>query len=139
MYKKNNLLWFAGDLWIDNVNDQIYFYDGVGDPVLAGPVYTKQQGVSGWVIESIRDTTDRARTIASLYIGDSNSGTTRVAVSSNVEFEPAVGYRIDGITGNVKKGINIIDKDNFIYEGTVDSESLLTQRQKLQQIVWHNR
>tara|TARA_B100002019_G_C21272635_1_gene603279 strand:- start:2092 stop:3915 length:1824 start_codon:yes stop_codon:yes gene_type:complete len=115
----------AGDLWIDNVNDQIYFYDGVGDPVLAGPVYTKQQGVSGWVIESIRDTTDRARTIASLYIGDSNSGTTRVAVSSNVEFEPAVGYRIDGITGNVKKGINIIDKDNFIYEGTVDSAKSL--------------
>lgn len=110
----------AGDLWIDNVKDQLYFYDGT-DLTLAGPVYTKEQGVSGWKIETIRDTTDRSRTIASLYVGTGTGGTNRVAVTSNVEFEPAVGYAIDGITGNVKKGINIIDKDNFIYEGTADS------------------
>ena len=115
----------AGDLWIDNVNDQLYFFDGVGDPILAGPVYNKSQGVSGWKIESIRDTTDRERTIASLYVGNSAGGTTRVAVTSNVEFEPALGYRIDGITGNVKKGINIIEKDSFIYEGTADAAKSL--------------
>lgn len=110
----------AGDLWIDNVKDQLYFYDGT-DLTLAGPVYTKEQGVSGWKIETVRDTTDRSRTIASLYVGTGTGGTARVAVTSNVEFEPAVGYAIEGITGNVKKGINIIDKDNFIYEGTADS------------------
>ena len=96
----------AGDLWINNVKDQLYFYDGT-DLTLAGPVYTKEQGVSGWQIETVRDTTDRSRTIASLYVGTGTGGTARVAVTSNVEFEPAVGYRIDGITGNVKKGINM--------------------------------
>ena len=40
---------------------------------------------------------------------------------SNVEFTPAVGYTINGNSGNIKKGINIIDKDNFILEGTADA------------------
>ena len=51
-----------------------------------------------------------------MYLGNGTDGTTpRVAVISNVEFTP-VGYTING-TGNIKKGINIIDKDNFILEG----------------------
>ena len=37
----------------------------------------------------------------------------------------AVGYGITGITGNIKKGINIIDKDNFIFEGTADAAKAL--------------
>ena len=56
-----------------------------------------------------------------MYLGNGTDGTTsRVAVISNVEFTP-VGYTINGITGNIKKGINIIDKDNFILEGTSDA------------------
>ena len=39
----------AGDLWIDNVNDQIYFYDGVGDPVLAGPCLHKTTRCVSWL------------------------------------------------------------------------------------------
>jgi len=116
----------AGDLWIDNLNDQIYFYDGEGTPVLAGPLYTKDQGLTGFKVETLRDVQDRTRTVASLYIGNASTGTERVAVISNLEFTPAVGFEIAGITGNIKKGINIVSSD-FIYEGTADiAKALLT-------------
>ena len=115
----------AGDLWMDNVNNQLYFYDGT-DLTLAGPIYKTGQGETGFRIESVLDTQDRSRTLASLYLGNGTDGTTsRVAVISNVEFTPAVGYTINGITGNIKKGINIIDKDNFIFEGTSDAAKAL--------------
>ena len=110
----------AGDLWIDNVKNQLHFYDGV-TRTLVGPIYTEEQGLSGFQVETIRDTTDRARTLVSLYAGNGQGGSSRVATISNVEFTPAIGYTIDGITGNIKKGINIIDKDNFIYEGVADT------------------
>ena len=115
----------AGDLWMDNVNHQLYYYDGT-DLTLAGPIYKTGQGETGFRIESVLDTQDRSRTLASLYLGNGTDGTTsRVAVISNVEFTPAVGYTINGITGNIKKGINIIDKDNFILEGTSDAAKAL--------------
>ena len=115
----------AGDLWIDNVNNQLYFFDGT-DLTLAGPVYKAGQGETGFRIESILDTQDRSRTLASLYLGNGTDGSTeRAAVISNVEFTPAVGYTIAGITGNIKKGINVIDKTNFLFEGTADAAKAL--------------
>ena len=115
----------AGDLWMDNVNNQLYFFDGT-DLTLAGPVYKAGQGETGFRIESVLDTQDRSRTLASLYLGNGTNGTTeRAAVISNVEFTPAVGYTIDGITGNIKKGINVIDKTNFLFEGTADAAKAL--------------
>jgi hypothetical protein len=115
----------AGDLWMDNVNNQLYFFDGT-DLTLAGPVYKAGQGETGFRIESVLDTQDRSRTLASLYLGNGTNGTTeRAAVISNVEFTPAVGYAIAGITGNIKKGINVIDKTNFLFEGTADAAKSL--------------
>lgn len=115
----------AGDLWMDNVNNQLYFYDG-SDLTLAGPIYKAGQGETGFRIESVLDTQDRSRTLASLYLGNGTNGSTsRVAVISDVEFTPAVGYTINGITGNIKKGINIIDKENFLFEGTADAAKAL--------------
>jgi hypothetical protein len=112
---------------MDNVNNQLYFFDGT-DLTLAGPIYKAGQGETGFRIESILDTQDRSRTLASLYLGNGTNGSTeRVAVISNVEFTPAVGYTITGITGNIKKGINIIDKENFIYEGTADAAKALVK------------
>lgn len=115
----------AGDLWMDNVNNQLYFFDGT-DLSLAGPIYKAGQGETGFRIESVLDTQDRSRTLASLYLGNGTDGTTsRAAVISNVEFTPAVGQAIAGITGNVKKGINIIEKDSFLFEGTADAAKAL--------------
>ena len=39
----------AGDLWIDNLNNQLYFFDG-STIELAGPLYTKDQKKSGFEV-----------------------------------------------------------------------------------------
>ena len=112
----------AGDLWINSFTKQLSFYDGTTS-YLAGPGYTKQQGKSGWVTETVLDTLSRYRTILSLYIGtpETLAGTgTRVAVVSNLEFTPASGTSIPGLIGPVKKGINLIEPNTFIFRGTSD-------------------
>ena len=106
----------AGDLWINNNEDQLYFFDGIGVPTLAGPAYSSQQGKSGFIIVSRLDTQSRNRTCADLYVGG-----TLMAVMSAIEFTPATA--ITGITGNVKKGINVIDTNSstgFTYQGVAD-------------------
>ena len=106
----------AGDLWINNNTDQIYFFDGTDDPVLAGPVYSKQQGKSGFEIVSRLDTQSRERTCADLYVGG-----TLMAIMSNITFTP--GTAIAGFTGDVKKGINVLDTDpatGFTLQGVAD-------------------
>ena len=106
----------AGDLWINNNEDRLYFFDGTGNPTLAGPAYSSQQGKSGFIIVSRLDTQSRNRTCADLYVAG-----TLMAVMSAIEFTPATA--IAGITGNVKKGINVIDTDSstgFTYQGVAD-------------------
>ena len=72
----------------------MYFFDGTDDPVLAGPVYSKQQGKSGFEIVSRLDTQSRERTCADLYIGG-----TLMAIMSIITFTP--GTAITGLTGDV--------------------------------------
>ena len=115
----------AGDMWIDNLNDQVYAYDGT-DTILIGPDYTKTQGVSGFQIGSILDSQSRSRTVAYLYIGG-----TMVGLFSNIEFTPIYSQRIDGLVtatnpnGVIYQGFNIIDKTNFKYRGIADSANAL--------------
>ena len=58
----------AGDLWIDNLNNQVYAFDG-SDLMLMGPQYTESQGKSGFEIGSILDSQSRSRTVTYLYSG----------------------------------------------------------------------
>ena len=117
----------AGDLWIDNLNRQVYAYDGgnLGD-ILIGPSYTEQQGVSGFKIESILDEQSRSRTVAVLYIGGTAAG-----YFSNIQFTPTYSQRIEGLitatnpNGTIFPGFNIIDKANFKYRGIADAANAL--------------
>ena len=72
----------AGDLWIDSLNNQVYAYDG-SDTILMGPIYTDSQGISGFQIADILDSTSRPRTVAKLLIGG-----TLVGIFSKVQFTP---------------------------------------------------
>ena len=45
----------AGDLWIDSSASQLYFFDGT-NLRLAGPVFSKQSGTSGFQVASVLDT-----------------------------------------------------------------------------------
>lgn len=115
----------AGDLWIDNLNNQVYAFDGT-DLMLMGPQYTVTQGKSGFEIGSILDSQSRSRTVAYLYVGGTLS-----AVISNIEFTPIYAQRILGLVtatnpnGIIKVGMNIIDTGNFKFRGTADSANSL--------------
>ena len=115
----------AGDLWIDNLNNQVYAFDGT-DLMLMGPQYTVTQGKSGFEIGSILDSQSRSRTVANLYVGGTLS-----AVISSIEFTPQYAQRILGLVtaanpnGIIKVGMNIIDTANFKFRGTADSANAL--------------
>ena len=115
----------AGDLWIDNLNNQVYAFDGT-DLMLMGPSYTETQGKSGFEIGSILDSQSRSRTVAYLYVGGILS-----AVISNIEFTPIYAQRILGLVtasnpnGIIRVGMNIIDTANFKFRGIADSANAL--------------
>ena len=115
----------AGDLWIDNLNNQVYAFDGT-DLMLMGPQYTVTQGKSGFEIGSILDSQSRSRTVAYLYVGGTLS-----AVISSIEFTPQYAQRVLGLVtasnpnGIIKVGMNIIDTANFKFRGIADSANAL--------------
>ena len=122
----------AGDLWIDNLNKQFYFYDGT-DLVLVGPPYNSFQGTTGFKVDSILDNQSRSRAVAKLFVGG-ESDENLVAVISNVQFTPTYSQRILGLVtddnpnGIIKEGFNIIDTTNFKFYGTATaSESLVDE------------
>jgi hypothetical protein len=57
----------TGDLWIDNVREQLYFNDGIAT-LLAGPIYTAAQGVSGFTVEDHLDTNQISHTVVLLWL-----------------------------------------------------------------------
>ena len=88
-----------GDIWINSSTQQMYFNDGSAN-VLAGPLYTAQQGVSGFQVKNILDTNNITRTILELYVGQ-----ILIGIFSTATFVP-----LNDIPGyspnNVKVGFN---------------------------------
>ena len=103
----------AGDLWINNESNQIYFFDGT-DTTLAGPIYNQFQGRSGPEVVTVLDNTGTSRTIVKYWIGN-----TLVGLWSKIPFTPQNVDTIPGFTGNVVKGFNVVD-DDFIFAGTAE-------------------
>ena len=109
----------AGDLWIDTTRQQLYFFDGTGNPILAGPVYTKEQQKSGFECISVLDTQNQTRTVVMFYVQGQVAG-----AYSNVVFTPAVSDREqltafvtnDNPSATLQKGFNAVD-DTFKYVG----------------------
>lgn len=112
----------AGDIWIDNAEDKLYFFDGT-DLVLVGPQYSAAQGVSGFEIDTIRDRSSVDHTLVKLWVGNS-----LVALISDDEYVPTAPEQTRlNISGNIRRGINIIDQDNFRLYGVADAaNSLIT-------------
>jgi hypothetical protein len=112
----------AGDIWINNAEDKLYFFDGT-DLVLVGPQYSAVQGVSGFEVDTIRDRSSVDHTLVKLWVGNS-----LVALISDEEYVPTAQEQTRlNITGNIRRGINVIDQDNFRLYGVADSaNSLIT-------------
>ncbi|OUW95220.1 MAG: hypothetical protein CBD88_04625 [Flavobacteriales bacterium TMED228] len=116
----------AGDLWINNLTNQVYAFDGT-DTILIGPQYSVAQKKSGFEIGTIIDNTSKSQTVANLYVG----GILK-AVVSDVQFTPAYEQRIlelvtaENTAGIIYEGFNIIDVDGFRWRGVANSAAGLT-------------
>jgi len=125
-----------GNLWIDNENRQLYFYDGnvEGEYTLVGPLYTRFQGKSGWETVSVIDTTERSQTILLLYIGGR-----LFAAFTDATFRLAAGQKIAGYPDDpndtifprrqlFEKGFNLVDS-SIGFGGVARSALTLTDDQ----------
>jgi len=90
----------GGDIWIDTATQRLYFNDGTAN-LLAGPIYTAQQGMSGWNVVDIVDTNQINHTTLFLYCGQVLLG---IFSSALTPFTPAT--EIPGFTGEIKVGFN---------------------------------
>jgi hypothetical protein len=89
-----------GDLWFDDTNKQLYFYDGE-NTLLLGPSYGISQGLSGIRVSTILDTLNQSKVITSLY----NNGTL-IGIFSSAETEFTPKIPIGGFSGTITAGFN---------------------------------
>ena len=106
----------AGDLWVDSDDSQLYFYNSSAF-VLAGPVYTSGQTLSGFKIETITNDSAVSKVIASMY-----SGNTRVAILSAEGFTP--GAAITGFA-TISAGITLNSAIGAQFAGTTTTAQFL--------------
>jgi hypothetical protein len=108
----------TGDLWINNNENQIWFYDGT-DLILIGPTWKKSQGKSGFVTETIVDLNGNARTILNLYVGDFLFG-----IFTTQAFTPKAG-QVTGFTSFIK-GFNSNPLVSWVFDAVVSKANALT-------------
>ena len=108
-----------GDMWIDTANKQLWFWNGTS-LTLAGPVYKDNQGLSGFSVETVLDTAQRAKTICKLFVGNVLLG-----IFSKERFTP--GQTIDQYVGDVNVGYNASTLANSVFYATTDkAKSIVT-------------
>jgi len=106
-----------GDLWFNDVEKQLYFFDGT-DPILLAPLYSAIQGISGLQVRSILDTLNQTRVITLLY----NNGIL-LGIFAKDSFTPK--NAIDGFSGNVDPGFNSGTLSNLKFKATVTNSEKL--------------
>lgn len=95
-----------GDIWINPTDNQMYFYDG-SDLVLAGPVYKDSQGLSGFTVETILDTTETNRTVVYLWCSQILLGIFSKEATDFTPKKVIPGYpSTNGVSNTIKKGFN---------------------------------
>ena len=87
----------AGDIWIDSTNQQMYFNDGT-ETVLAAPIYTKNQGVSGFKTYTILDVYSVPHTVLYFYLAGSLVGIHSLDTFTPLNAIP--GYTTGQFTGS---------------------------------------
>ena len=87
-----------GDLWYNDVAQQLYFFDGTSTILLA-PIYSATQGKSGLEVQSILDTLNQTRVVTYLW----NNGTL-LGIFAVDSFTPK--NAITGFSGSIVPGFN---------------------------------
>jgi hypothetical protein len=88
----------VGDLWFDDLNKQLYFFDGA-NTILLGPDFSATQGLSGLRVVNILDTLNQNRVITNLYTNGILLG-----IFSKDAFTPKLP--IEGFSGDISPGFN---------------------------------
>jgi hypothetical protein len=115
----------VGDFWFNNETRQLYFNDGAGLR-LAGPIYTNQQGISGFEIATVKDINGNNHIIAKLKLGN-----ILVGIFSNDDFTPnyseGEGLKLNSelISGNIVKGFTPVSNLFKFNVTAARSESLV--------------
>lgn len=107
----------VGDLWFNDVDKQLYFFDGT-IPILLGPSFSASQGKSGLEVKSILDTLNQTRVISYLY----NNGIL-LGIFSKDSFTPK--NTIPGFTGNIIPGFNAGSLEGLKFNVTVTNSEQL--------------
>ena len=108
----------SGDIWIDSENEQLYFTQGT-DILLAGPIYTRTQQISGFDVKDITDTSGIKHTIVRQFI----SGTLMAVHAKSIIAYDATNSTnlsiLPGYTSPINVGINVSpSQSGFIFNGT---------------------
>lgn len=104
----------AGDIWIDSRRQQLYFNDGTG-VALAGPIYSREQGPTGFKVETINDRFGNPKTVSKIIVNS-----TEVALISRESFEAALSQ--PGFGKNIREGIMVnSNRPNFEFFGTAQT------------------
>lgn len=108
----------VGDTWWDTANDQYKAWTGT-DWSLVGPSYSKVDGKSGAIVETVYDTSGNKHTIVSLYVNNNRTA----IVSYDQAFTPNVA--LTGFT-TVSPGINMnaANANNLVYGTAVNAQQL---------------
>jgi hypothetical protein len=110
----------AGDLWFNDVDKQLYFFDG-SRTILLGPDFSESQGLSGIRVSSILDSLNQTRVITLLYTNGILLG-----IFSKDEFTPKLP--IEGFSGNIIPGFNAGSLEGIKFNVTAtNSEQLGNQ------------
>jgi len=112
-----------GDLWINNLTNQLWFYDGT-ETVLAGPLYTAEQGISGHEVVSLLDVAGNLKTVVKMWASQVLLG-----IYSKEEFTPnaaaATQLTNDGYAGIIKVGFNASTLANMKFHVTASKADAL--------------
>lgn len=107
----------VGDLWFNDVDKQLYFFDGT-NTILLGPDFSVSQGLSGLKVASILDTLNQTRVITYLYTNGILLG-----IFAKDSFTPK--NAIPGFTGNIIPGFNAGNLDGIKFNVTVTNSEQL--------------
>lgn len=91
----------VGDLWFNDVDRQLYFFDGT-TPILLGPSFSASQGKSGLEVQTVLDLNNISRVITLLYTGG-----TLLGIFSKDQFIPKISIQ----------GFNNLGEEKLIFSG----------------------
>ena len=112
-----------GDTWFSTAEKQFYLYDGEVW-TLIGPAFSRLQGKSGVITDTIFDTDLNSKTVLKVFV---NEILQAVIAGETFTPNPIPNNLVSGLvtsenaTGTIFKGINLIDKVNFTYRGVAES------------------